>query len=246
MVLSTQQVRDEYGADCTEREVAGAQEAWDGLSAWMEHYRYELRQADTGSRACRAITGGTKKSLHAIFLAVRILLWNLRKRIAGGAACDFNWQTNPYGQRLVTDMPRAMVDAICGIRTRSGAVVFRWGGYYSGNKDGMHYELVCARADLATGIDPATLPGAATKEDDMFEDPDRTELRNVRQTGINTESRVIGLEQRTANIDTALDKVVMPALGRMEKAIATLSVGGVDEDALAAKVADILAKRLKD
>ena len=69
-MLTTDQLRSEYGADCTERAKAGAQEAWDELAAWMERHQYRLRQADTGARSCRAITGGTKKSLHAAFLAV--------------------------------------------------------------------------------------------------------------------------------------------------------------------------------
>jgi hypothetical protein len=174
MVLTTAQLRSEYGADCREREAAGAQEAWDAVSAVMLHYGYHLRQGDTGSRSCRAITGGKLKSLHAAFLKVRILLWNLAIRIAGGVACDFNWETNPYGPRLVTDMPRAMIDAICAIRTNSGAQAFRWGGYYTGNKDAMHIELVCHKADLATGIDPNTSPqgsppptNAIPQEDDM-------------------------------------------------------------------------------
>jgi hypothetical protein len=88
-------------------------------------------------------------------------------------------------------------------------------------------------------------PGIDQEADDLTPD-EHTELLNIRQTGINTESRVVGLEKRTASIDTALDQIVMPALGRLEKAVGKLSTGGVDEDALAAKVADLLAKRLKD
>lgn len=168
-LLGTSQLRNEYGPDhCTEHEHAGAQEAWDALASIMQAFGYELRADVCGSRACRPITGGKNYSLHAFYLKVLILLWNLAKRIPGAVACDFNWNTNPYGARLVTDMPRAMVDAICAIRTRSGAQVFRWGGYYSGNKDAMHYELVCSAADLETGIDPATVHGGFTSEEDDF------------------------------------------------------------------------------
>lgn len=173
MVLSTSQMRSEHGAPCKVKVWRGAQEAWDGLVAWMEYYGYKLRQADTGSRSCRPITGGTNYSLHAYFLDVNIRLWNLGVKIAGGLAADFNWQTNPYGPRLVTDMlirkdGILMPDRIEGIRTNSGKQVFRWGGYYRGNKDAMHYELVCSDEDLATGINPSTVPsGLDQEEEDM-------------------------------------------------------------------------------
>lgn len=166
MVMSTSQLRVEYAPNCKEQAVPGAQEAWDALIAWMEYYNYKLRAADTGSRSCRKITGGSGWSLHAFFIACVILLWNLGKVIKGGVACDFNWQSNPYGSRLITDMlirkdGVLMPDAIEGIRTNSGAQVFRWGGYYRGNKDAMHYEIVCSRAALASGINPKTLPPSA-------------------------------------------------------------------------------------
>jgi len=67
--------------------------------------------------------------------------------------------SNPYGKRLVTDMPAALPRDVCRIRTMNGRQVWNWGGYWSGNKDAMHYEIVCTPADLATGIDPRTVPG---------------------------------------------------------------------------------------
>lgn len=173
MVLSTGALRGEYGPACHDNSAKGAQDAWDAHQQVMEHYGYQLRAGDTGSRSCRPITGGSGYSLHAYFLAgVVIHLWNLPRPIAAAVAGDFNWNTNPYGSRLVTDMSRAMVDAICAIRTVNGKQVFRWGGYYSGNKDAMHYELVCAKADLTTGIDWSTVAGHSPgptppKDDDM-------------------------------------------------------------------------------
>lgn len=160
-VLNYAQARIAYAPACEATNRPGAQEAWDAHQAWMKHFGYELRAADTGSRNCRNATGSNLKSMHAFFIKCTILLWNLGKRIAGGLAADFNWQTNPYGPRLITDMPREMVDAILAIRTNNGVRVFMWGGYWSGNKDAMHYDIVCAPADLATGIDPRTLPKAS-------------------------------------------------------------------------------------
>lgn len=146
---------------------AGTGDAWLALNECLLAHDYETRKADTGAFNCRKITGGTGYSLHAY-----------------GIAADLNWTTNPYGRRLVTDMPPAMVDAIKRLRTRNGHPVFRWGGDYTGNKDAMHFEIVCDPADLATGIDPTTLPTARPTEpttpiptpdpeDDMYTDEDR-------------------------------------------------------------------------
>lgn len=106
------------------------------LDACLQKHNYRTRRADTGAYNCRRITGGTGYSLHAY-----------------GIALDINWQSNPYGPRLVTNMPAAMIRDIKAIRTRNGQQVWRWGGDYSGNKDAMHFEIVCHPTDLATGID---------------------------------------------------------------------------------------------
>lgn len=117
--------------------------AFRALNACLVKHRYVTRRNDTGAYNCRRITGGTGYSLHAY-----------------GIAADLNWSSNPYGKRLITDMPPAMRADIKAIRTRNGRQVFGWGGDYRSSKDAMHYEVVCTPADLATGIDPATVPGA--------------------------------------------------------------------------------------
>lgn len=123
---------------------------------------YRTRTADTGAYNCRKITGGTGYSLHAY-----------------GIAVDLNWQSNPYGKRLVTDMPPAMVADIKAIRTRNGKRVWRWGGDYSGNKDAMHFEVICHPTDMATGIDPASLPRRAEPTNPP-EDPIVPELEIIK------------------------------------------------------------------
>ena len=125
---------DLYGAGSisVRRECA---DAFRALSACLQAHGYQTRRNDTGAYNCRAITGGTGYSLHAY-----------------GIAADINWQTNPYGKPLRTDMSPAMIADIKKIRTRNGVQVFRWGGDYTGNKDAMHFEVVCTKADLATGI----------------------------------------------------------------------------------------------
>jgi hypothetical protein len=108
-----------------------------------------------GAYNCRPITGGTKYSLHAY-----------------GIALDINWQANPYGKKLITDMPPDMRAAIKAIRTTGGHQVWRWGGDYSGNKDAMHFEVVASPGELASGIDPSTIPGSTPAPSPLPEDDD--------------------------------------------------------------------------
>lgn len=79
------------------------------------HGAYRIRREDTGAYNCRRTTSGNSMSKHS---------W--------GCAVDINWRTNPYGSRLVTDMPGWFVQ------------LFRdegwgWGGAWSGAKDAMHH-----------------------------------------------------------------------------------------------------------
>lgn len=133
-------------------------EAYHALNRCLAAFEYAPRQADTGAFSCRRITGGTGYSLHAYAPGPRFAFFN-GTVVNTALAVDINWQSNPYGRSLVTDMPPAMVAAIKAIRTTNGRQVWRWGGDYAGNKDAMHYEITCHPADLATGIDPTTIPG---------------------------------------------------------------------------------------
>lgn len=142
-------------------------DAWTALAAVMMHHGYVIRTPDTDSYNCRKMKGSDKHSLHGY-----------------GIALDVNWNTNPYlrtpDRRAVrfcdkptqaeradsvrlgaadTDMTPAMVADIEAIRTRNGAAVFEWGGRWRTIKDAMHFEIDCLPADLATGIDPASVPG---------------------------------------------------------------------------------------
>lgn len=196
--LATSTLRTLYAPACTGR---GAMflDAYRALDACFRAHGYRVRKDDTGAYNCRRITGGTGYSLHAYGPADRFTFWT-GVTIATALAVDINWQTNPYGRRLVTDMPPAMIAAIKAIRTRSGRQVWRWGGDYSGNKDAMHFEIVCSPQDLATGIDPATVPGHTpppVQEDDDMTDDDRALLRAM-------DLRLQALDQRTARIEKAL------------------------------------------
>lgn len=124
-------------------------EALQGMDDVLRRWKYSPRKGETGGYNCRRITGGTGYSLHAY-----------------GIAVDLNSRSNPYGPRLITDMPRAMVEEILALRTKSGAAVWRWGGNYRTNKDAMHYEIVCGPADLSSGLTTGRSP--AGQEDDVL------------------------------------------------------------------------------
>lgn len=157
-LLSTAQQRQLWAPACRANPRANVLEAWRALDACLRLYQYAPRKGVTGARSCRKITGGTGYSLHAFFVDGMFTFWN-GLTIGLGIAVDINWDRNPYGKRLVTDMPREMVEAILAIRTNNGKEVWGWGGNYRNNKDAMHWELGCSPADLATGINWSTVRG---------------------------------------------------------------------------------------
>lgn len=111
------------------------------LDAVLRSFRYQAFANDTGGYNCRPKTGSTETSNHGRAIAI-----------------DIDWNQNPYGAVLHTNMPRAMVDDICAIRTNNGQQVWNWGGNWSGNKDAMHFEIVCKPSDIATGIKGGSVP----------------------------------------------------------------------------------------
>lgn len=141
--------------------------AWDALASVMAHHGYAIRTLDTDSYNCRKMKNSTKHSLHGY-----------------GIALDVNWQTNPYlstgNRRKVrfsdkatqaeraedvrlgladTDMTQAMIADIEAVRTLGGVPVFEWGGRWSSIKDAMHFQIDVLPAELAAGIDPASVAG---------------------------------------------------------------------------------------
>ena len=115
--------------------------AFTKLGAIFLCHRYVIRSA--GGYNCRAITGGRSYSSHA---------W--------GTSIDVNESTNPYRRdRLVTDMPRAMIQDVYDLKTAHGVQVFRWGGDWDGrpevpnsNYDAMHFECIATPEELAAGF----------------------------------------------------------------------------------------------
>lgn len=122
-------------------------EALRALDQIMRAWNYRPKEGQSWGYNCRRITGGTGYSLHAY-----------------GIAIDINSLANPYGPRLITDMPPAMVAAIKAIKTKGGHRVWGWGGDYSRNKDAMHFEVVASPGELATGIDWRSVAGTVTTQ----------------------------------------------------------------------------------
>jgi hypothetical protein len=164
MALSTAQLRDAYYPPCRD---SGKNflAAYRALDACLRASSYRVGSG-SGAYNCRRITGGTGYSLHSYPDMNSFTFWNGYRIPTMALAVDINPSANPYGPRLVTNMPRSMIDAIYRIRTNSGAQVWAWGGYYTRSKDAMHFEIVCTPRDLATGIRNAG-PVPVPEEEDM-------------------------------------------------------------------------------
>ncbi len=118
-----------------------AREAFTQLGAVFLRHSYIVRRC--GGYNYRQITGGTSLSSHS---------W--------ATSVDVNDDTNPYRRdKLVTDMPRAMILDVYAICTVAGVQVFRWGGDWDGrpevpnsNYDTMHFEIIATPEELAAGF----------------------------------------------------------------------------------------------
>ena len=87
------------------------------LLNWAEEQGYHIRREDTGAYNCRKIRGSERWSVHS---------W--------GLAIDVNWNTNPMGAPLRTDMPAWFYETM----EKYG---FTWGGRWTKRPDAMHFEF---------------------------------------------------------------------------------------------------------
>lgn len=212
--LSQDQLRADYAPACEHHDVANLTEAWlvvAGAGGIMHAFGYAPREGETFAANCRPVTGGQKVSMHALFGKGSWLTWtNVKVNTAN--ATDFNSRSNPYGKTLKTDMPRPMVDAILALRTMNGVPVFGWGGYFSTNKDAMHFEIRCSRADLATGIDPSTIYGGT-----VAFNPDQEKFI------LDALTRV---DNRTSNLEKVSGQFVQVILQQIKDAVDAPHVAG--------------------
>jgi len=68
---------------------------------------------------------------------------------ASGTAIDLNATSHPLATDPPANFSKAKIDAIHGITGRTQGCV-RWGGDYTGRKDGMHFEIVASEARCAS------------------------------------------------------------------------------------------------
>lgn len=117
-------------------------ESTKALNQCLIVWNYRTIYAQTGGFVCRKKVSGNGWSNHSYATAI-----------------DLNWLLNPYGGTK-HHIPSALAAAICKIRTNNGKQVWNWGGYWSGAKDWMHFEVVSRPSDIATGINWKTVPGS--------------------------------------------------------------------------------------
>ena len=120
------------------------QQAWIAFAAVMRRVGYLIRESGSGTANCRNIGNAAfgNPSLHAHLSAI-----------------DLNPSKNTG---TATDQPAELQSALGAIRTRRGDTVFR-----NLADDRMHWQINCAKASLATGIDPATVGGVALPSSDV-------------------------------------------------------------------------------
>lgn len=167
LVIGEPQRLEAWGQPCTDGDVDLVNFVLDGrtykvnrlgAAAWAvwesirRKHDYHLTGNDTGFYNCRHMRHDSN------------MPWSVH---AWAMALDVNWLENPAGSKLVTDIPKEMIDDLLGVRTNSGARVFRWGGDWDWDGysfdhsyvDAMHWEVVAHPLDLATGIKVSWIDG---------------------------------------------------------------------------------------
>jgi hypothetical protein len=215
--LSTRQLRSEWAEyECTQKDWATIEflgrspvktikrlvDAWSAAERALIATGYD-KASIVGSYNCRDIEGGAGRSLHAFRLALDIDPGPNRRQ---GKGAKMDWSK--------CKITRDQVKAVEAIRTRSGAQVFRSGVVFK-NPDPMHFQIVCRKADIDSGINWKTVPGpapapgpgrastGAQREDEtlfcVFEDgidnPDKAETVKYWQT------KLAALGQDTGGVD---------------------------------------------
>jgi hypothetical protein len=156
---------------------------------------------------------------------------------AWGLAVDLNATRNPMSERLISDMPSWMPDLAARYR-------LRWGGNYQDRKDPMHFEWVGTPQDadaLTRRLEAADQGGLHLDADvkARFDNIDR-DLAVVRRKIETTFNQVnIKAGQVYNAVQTAIS-TVGASKEAVLGALTALPPPDVDEDAVAAKVKELL------
>lgn len=132
---------------------------WPVFESICAKHRYAPEGTDTGFYNCRHMRHDPK------------LPWSAH---SWATALDLDWLQNPAGNKLITNMPKPLIQELQTVKTTSGAYVWMWGGDWDRNPgtghsyyDAMHWETVAHPLDLATGIAGYTTPTTPPEEDDV-------------------------------------------------------------------------------
>lgn len=165
-----------FNATCTQRHIAIRSPAnWSGtyivaapvpeipvLRAMRFHKRIAPQfQAFFKAAAAKGL-GGKVLSFGGTFVPRTLTKKpTVRSNHALGTAIDINAEWNPYGGSIA---PRGSKGSVCELADFCADFGLYWGGWYGGNKDGMHFEAVrvLEAAELATvcakhGVNVASL-----------------------------------------------------------------------------------------
>lgn len=192
-------------------------------------HNYQPTGADTGFYNCRRMRHDPKLpfSEHA---------W--------ARALDENWLQNPAGNKLVTDMPPAMIADIQAVKTNSGAFVFQWGGDWDRNPrsghtyyDAMHFGVIAHPLDLASGIAGVVPPGPPDQEDEMALKPgDRGNAVKAIQQALNKWKPALDVLDDgiygpglTAAVKTYQQAANLPVTGAVDGVTAALLLTGPEQ-----------------
>lgn len=85
---------------------------------------------------------------------------------ASGTAIDLNATSHPLATDPLANFPKSEINAIHGIIGRTQGCV-RWGGDYTGRKDGMHFEIVDTEKRCAIVLSKLTEVKPVRIEEDM-------------------------------------------------------------------------------
>lgn len=184
---------------------------------------------------------------------------------SSATAIDLNAPRHPNGKRGT--FTAAQVAEIKAILLEVGRVV-RWGGEFTGTPDEMHFEIVASPATVAMiagRLNPKGPAGSPTppiptpvpvQEDDMFEQPDRDALAEVRrlcavllgaqQPANGGEAITVARIKDTAENSAEARRMLAVVLGAARPAAGeTLpGTGGTDPAALAAAISSALGPQL--
>lgn len=125
---------------------------------------------------------------------------------ASGTAIDLNATKHPLGTNPTANFSAAQIKTIHAILAEAQGAV-RWGGDYTGRKDGMHFEIVASEATCARVLAALNSGTAAqTEEEDMT--PAQANTLVWLETAVRTLiERITGDPEGDPNFDATMKKV---------------------------------------